>query len=87
MLSILMIAYGLLLIIIIIRLIKVEEPDREVHDHELCMDYNYSFSYTRSIWAAEGGEGACNLRAIKIQIQTRNWAWLSVYVYGNSHFQ
>ena len=43
--------------------------------------------YSRSIWAAEGGEGACNLRAIEIQIQMWNWAWLSVYVYGNSLFQ
>jgi hypothetical protein len=39
----------------------------------------------RSIWAAEGGEGACNSGAIEIQIQTRKWAWQYVYVYGHGH--
>ena len=51
-----------------------------IHVHEV-------ISSNRSIWAAKGGEGACSLRAIEIQIQTRNWAWLSVYVYGNNLFQ
>ena len=41
---------------------------------------------TRSIWAAEHSEGACNLSAIKMQT---GYVWLPVYVEsdGNSQFQ
>jgi hypothetical protein len=47
--------------------------------------FSWSIASSGSIWATEGGEGACNSGAIGIQIHVRNWAWQYVYVYGLGH--